>query len=296
MLGGLMTRCCALVSCALVGFVSSVGTGSALAQEAILTDAATQPAKGRVTFRGQYRFTRLDQEARDGRQGRTVNDHAWHSTVTYGVRRDISFAASFAALVRDDVSGSPGAGFMEGPDDDEAGVTDLRTTLKWRFWQEDPGPVDTRRLALVGGIEWPTGTGDLSSHSIDPFAGIVFTAIQGRHGFNQSVLYQFNTGTIEENLLVGQNKYDLLEFDTAYLYRLYPGSYTDETEGSLYATVELEGYYETSGDVELLISPGLMWEARRWTAEVGVRLPLYEDVTERAAVGYGVVFGIRYLF
>ena len=89
---------------------------------------------------------------------------------------------------------------------------------------------------------------------------------------------------------------DLLTLETSYLYRISPASYAAETSDSLYGVVESFVDYETNGDAEWRIAPGLLWEARRWAAEVSVILPAASDIEERAETEFGLVAGIRVLF
>lgn len=269
--------------------VSAVGLAlagvapEALAQQANLTPAATQPAVGRLTLNTQYRFTRHEG------QGREVDVHEAITSLTLGLAPTVSASLTVPVMAEVDRSGGPG-------DEDAAGAGDLRLALKWRFWQYDPGGLDTTRAAVFGGVELPTGTGELSSHSTDPFLGVVYMIVRGRHGFNQSASYQVNTGDREGRVQAGANGDDLVEVRSAYLYRLAPEAYAADTEGSWYATVELEGFYETNGDTEVLLSPGLLYEGRRWAGELGVRLPVAEDVDHRPGVEWGMYAGVRVLF
>jgi hypothetical protein len=179
---------------------------------------------------------------------------------------------------------------------DDFGINDLALSLKYRPFQTDLGPVDSVRLAFIGGIEIPSGDGDFSSHSFDPFAGAVFTAILGRHGINQSISYKFNTGGDEFTMRAGDGQDDALRYDTAYLFRVSPATYAADTTAALYATVELNGIYETNGDNEALLGPGLLYEAKTFAAEATVGLPVIQDVDHRPDTDLTVTLGLRLLF
>ncbi len=263
-----------------------LGVGSvapeARAQEAIVTEAATQPSKGLWAVRVRTFATRLEGNGRDVFELKTT------SRLSYGVSRTVSVSADIPVIVQDDLA--------RGGADGDDGLGDVSLSLKWRFWQKDTGGLDTTRLALIAGTELPTGHADLSSHSVDPFLGGVFTLVRGRLGFNQAVRYQVNTGTDRFAIAVGQSRADLLEFDSAVLWRLHPDEFEADSAGGLYLTTELEGFYETNGDTEILLTPGLLWEGRLWAGEIGVRIPVSEDVRYRAPVEFGVVAGLRFLF
>lgn len=270
---------------ALAAALIAAAAPSARAQESPLTPAATQPAKGRLTLRTQYFYTRYD--AADGRD---VGEHRVDTLLTYGLRRDVAVSLRLPMIVRDDLAPS-----REGGGGD-AGFGDLGVEFKWRFWQDRSPGLDTTRLALTAGLELPTGTADLSSHSVDPSLGGIFTLVRGRHGLNQSVRYTFNTGTVRDNLGPGGGSADLLELRTSYLFRLLPARFDANSHGAWYLTIDSELYHERNGDTELLLSPGVLYEGTRWAAELGLRLPAYQRVDERAEVEFGVYAGLRFLF
>jgi hypothetical protein len=273
--------------------VPGVLCAGARAQEANLTEAATQPAVGRLDLRVQYRYTRFVGGPDDAR--RDVADHEVWTKLTLGLTPTLSASIVQPMIVREDLSDGSDA-------DDEAGAGDTMLELKWRFWQDDPsvdertGALDTTRMALLAGLELPTGTGDLSGHAFDPSIGWVFTAVRGRHGFNQVFRYTFATGTDERPIRAGDGQEDLFEFDSAYLFRLAPGEWTADSHGAWYLTAEVEGFAETNGDTEVLVSPGILYEGRRTAFEASVRLPALQDVDHRPEVDLGLVLGLRVLF
>jgi subtilisin family serine protease len=258
----------------------------AMAQEAINTPSATQPAKGVAALRLQTRVFRLGNDPTGLDRDATVLSQS--ATLTYGLSRNASISLRMPIALRHEVD----AGEL----DREFGFEDASIEAKYRVWQRDTGAINFQRIALVVGSELPTGTGDLSSHSFDPYVGAVFTGVWGRHGINQSVRYKFNTGTDEYPLLPGQGEDDALYLDTAYLYRFSPDVYRAGTEASFYGVVELNTLYETGGDWETLLSPGVLYEARRFAVEAGVQVPVFERVETHPEVEWGFVIGFRVLF
>lgn len=273
----------ATLGAVMVGMILFAAPASA--QEAILTEAATQPAVGRLVYRGQAFWTRYRSDPDTGRSA--VSDAGVDHRFSVGLSPKLSLTARFATMHREPL-GSAG--------DDTTGITDTSLALKWRFWQRDSGAIDTNRLALVGGVDLPTGTEDLSSHSVDPFIGLVFSSVFGRSGFNQTLRYQFNTGTVDDAIAPGMGRADLFEYRSAYLYRLAPAAFDADSHGAFYGVVELEGLLESNGDHEILLAPGVMYEAARWVAEASVRLPVYREVDERLETDFGIVLGVRLLF
>lgn len=251
------------------------------AQEAPLSEAATQPAKGHVTLREQLRFTRYEVDGRD------VDQVVANTRLTLGLTGSLSLAADLPLAWQESQGDARG---------DARGLGDVRVGLKWRFWQQDTGAIGTRRLALTGGLRLPTGAEAFTSDGWDPFAGLVYTMVQGRHGFNAAAVYQASTEGVADPLGPGMGGDDLLTIETSYLYRLAPASYGADTAGSWYGVIESFVDLEANGDAEWRLAPGVLYEARRWAAEASVILPAASDIEERAETGFGVALGVRVLF
>ncbi len=271
---------CAIGVFLLCGLLSS----EASAQASALSDAATQPAKGRFALREQARFERYELAGVD------IDQWTIDTRLIYGLRKDVSLTLNLPAVLRDrSAVGAGGVG-------DQEGIGDATLMLKWRFWQHDPGAIDTNRLALIGGLRLPTGTDGLSTEGWDPFIGLSFTKVAGRHGMNASARYTASTDGLANPISAGTGDADLLTLETSYLYRLSPSAYTSETDASLYFTVESFVDFETNGDLAWRIAPGLLYEARRWTAELSPILPIAQDIDHRAELEWGVALGVRFLF
>lgn len=233
----------------------------ATAQEPIVMEAATQPAVGLNYIRTQILFRDLD----------GTDEYRLKTRYTRGVRYNVSVNAE--------------ADYVHA---DENGPDDLRFFAKWRVLQKDIGPVDTVRGSLIGGAELPSGS-DLSSNSTDPFFGGVVTTILGRNGFNADLIYQINTaGGIQGD--------DKLNYDASWVYRIAPARWSADTTASWYTVLELNGSAWENGDHQLLVTPGLLYEARSWAAEIGIHLPLAETMSDRPKQKFGLTAGLRYLF
>lgn len=176
------------------------------------------------------------------------------------------------------------------------GIGDLTTLLKWRVWRNDTSPRDTQRLAVFGGLEWPLGQSEFSSYSFDPILGLAYTQVTGRHGFNFSGAWKFTTEGDDAPLLAGEGQADLFRYDAAYLFRFHPEQYAADTKGAWYAVFELNGFYESNGDHEAFLSPGIMYEAESWVLELSVQLPVIQRLDWRPETDFAVVVGLRFLF
>jgi len=275
-----------------LGVLALLCAGAASAQEAYWTPAATQPGRGQWTaaVRGEYLRYQNDPTG----LGRRVDEYTLRTRLNYGVTRDIALTLELPLYHRDTSANEQGR--AQGFDGTDTGAGDLTLSAKWRVWQHDTSGLDTQRLALIGLLETPTGGPGLSSHSWNPGFGAVYTAVRGRHGTNQALTYTFATGTDANPLMPGQGTHDALRFDSNYLFRLYPERFEGDAGGAAYFVLEHNGVYETNGDIESLLSPGLLWEARNWAGEITVRMPLIQDVDRRPERAWGIGLGVRILF
>ncbi len=205
--------------------------------------------------------------------------------IAYGVTKKFSLQFD-APLVYTDLNlSTPG-------DDDDFGLGDMTLLAKYRIFQDDPAPTDTTRFSVIAGLQIPGNVEfemDSSNDAWDPIIGAVFSTVQGRHGFNADALWEFYTGDEDDQS-------DSLRYDVSYLYRLSPVQYTAETTGAIYAVAELNGFYGTNGDHELFLSPGIMYESRKFTLDATVMIPVHQEVDNRAESEFLVGVGLRLSF
>lgn len=261
---------------------------AARAQAPIVSQAATQPAKGRLSVREQFILMRMGDDPSG--QGREVRSTILNTVIDYGLTGNQSLSLRLPII------------FRRVNDDDqhgrvhEDGVGDLTAIWKYRLWQHDTGPIETKRFSIFAGAEIPVGNEDLSSGSVDPILGVVYTQVSGRHGVNFDASWKFTTGGDDKGLAAGESLADLLRVNGSYLYRIAPEHYTSETSASWYGVAEISAMYETNGDLEVLLAPGILYEARRWAAEASIQLPVHQDVDERLEHEWVVTIGVRFLF
>jgi hypothetical protein len=270
----------------------SSATSSAVAQEPInATDSATSPSPGHFILKHQFRWSSLSLDAGPRDRRGDIDDYSLFTTVNMGLTRDLSMSVRFPLTARDQ-------SFTFGLNgrDREQGIGDVSFLAKYRIYQNDVNALDTQRLSLIAGAQIRTGDSPFTGDGYNPIAGIAFTQISGRHGFNAALQTTFTTGGIRDPIRAGQSDADLIRYDAAYLYRISPAEYSAGTHGALYGVIELNGYYETNGDHELFIAPGIMYEAAKWTAELSIPLPAWQAIDDRAETDFTVVAGVRFSF
>ncbi len=65
---------------------------------------------------------------------------------------------------------------------------------------------------------------------------------------------------------------------------------------AFYIVLELNGQYDTNGDHELFISPGIQFVTQRWIAELGVQITIVQELDHRLAVDFVMVVSFRVQF
>jgi hypothetical protein len=272
----------------LVVIAATAGCSAALAQEAMYTQAATMPAPGNAIIREQIHFFQYGQNPVTGEKQEDA--YVLENILSVGLARALAVSITVPVVVKETTSPA-------GDGEWDYGVEDVDIMFKYRVYMDNTGGVDTTRFALLGGAGVTSGDNrDFASQSVNPTFGAVFTKVMGRHGVNQDLIYTFNTGGTAGKNDGGEGPDDALAFNSAYVYRIDPPAYTSESQGAWYVTAEINGLYETNGDIELRWAPGLMYEGRRFGFEVMAQFPLWNELDERAELDLGLGMGVRFLF
>lgn len=262
-------------------------TVPAVGQEVLYTPSATAPGKGIFGTRHIVTHERFD--AGNATIPFDVDQTTVTNLLAYGITPDLTVSATLPMVYRD-FDAPPGVS------GENFGVKDIELLFKYRFYQEDLGTIDTLRMSLVGGIELPSYDEGFSSESFDPFVGWAMTYIRGRHGIGAYASYKWNTGGATYEIDFGDGQSDAIQLDGSYLYRIDPAQYTAQTTRSTYLVMELNNRYETNGDYETLLSPGILIEAQRWAAEIAIRLPIAQSLDNRAEMDWAISAGLRFTF
>ena len=255
----------------------------ARAQEAMYTAAATMPSPGTFVERPMFHYWRYAENPVSG-EGSTDRLEL-SNRLSYGIVRDL--AASLDISGDADIANDP-----SGTSRTDLGIDTLELELKYRFYKSDSGGIDTVRAAIMAGANLRVD----GEFSVNPRLGAVLTIVSGRHGFNQDVMFTLNTDGSREHNFGNDGPEDALSHSTAYVYRLWPDRFSRDSRGAWYSTLELSGLYETSGDYDLRLSPGLMYEGYRWAFETMAQVPIYQDVEDRPELRFGVGVGLRFSF
>ena len=256
------------------------------AQTPIFGLGAMQPAKGHFYSHVMPMYRQFSGDA--STEDRDVRQASIATQVAYALRGDLSLSLDLPIIFNHLEPSAIATG------DHSEGVGDMALLAKWRFWQHDTSPTDTMRLALLAGLQIPGGTTtymDSTEDGWNPLLGAVFSTVQRRHGGNASLLWEFNTEDRDVQPTGG------LRWDLSYLFRLSPESYTEQTSHEAwYLVAELNGLYETNGNNQIFIAPGLMYEATWFTLDVGVMLPLAQELEDRPEMEVAVGVGLRLTF
>jgi hypothetical protein len=277
-------RCASLGAAALV-LAGLGGASPAAAQEAMYTAAATMPSPGVGILRQQVHFWRYGSDPVGG--ALSVDRIELLNTLQLGLVRDVSLTIESPLETR--LAKRPG----DQGTTTTTQLTDVDLMLKWRLFQSDPGGVDTRRFAVMGGARLRTD----EQFGVDPHVGAVYTQVMGLHGFNAELHAWWNTRNRPRAFNFGADgDASAVALNLAYVLRIWPARYTSETQGAWYVTAEANTLYETSGDWEVRFSPGLMYEGRRWGFEIMAQVPMYQRVRHRAELDWGIGIGYRLIF
>jgi hypothetical protein len=182
---------------------------------------------------------------------------------------------------------------------------------RYTAYQVD-APRKTFRIAPFAGVETPTGESDArdaqglllpalqpGSGSWDALAGVVASYASVAVNFDAQVSWQRNSEAD------GVKRGDLFRADLAFQPRLYPWELSADTPGFLYGAVELNFSHErktrllgmpdeNSGGTRLFITPGLLYAAKRWIAELGVQIPVTQSLNgTNAEINYATLAGFR---
>jgi hypothetical protein len=164
-------------------------------------------------------------------------------------------------------------------------------------------PGRTVRIAPFAGLVVPTGdAGRTGDGSLDVFAGAIFTAATTDWVFDSQIKYVVN------NQANGFERGDTASADVSLQYRLLPKVVSGSSGGFLFGVLEANITYlnenrlagaidPNSGGVQVFLSPGVQYAAKRWIAEAAVRIPVVNDLNGSALEpDYAIITSLRFNF
>lgn len=261
--------------------------------QGINTNVALAVAEGEGIWRSQLRWTRAtdDPSPRDREADLLVAPQI----LAYGVTPKLTGFALLPILAHREIE-ADGRTVVQ----DEA-IGDLTLLARYTFHHDDYAPLSTRRAALLGGVELPSGADRFGTPSFDPILGLVGTWAANRHELDADLL--FTATTERHDVETG----DVLRYDLAYRYRLWPERFRGrlvqwngllELNGRWESVTEEEGRTQgdTGGSV-LFLSPGVQLITSRFVVEASLQIPVLQDLRgpqlEKDFVG---VLGVRIPF
>jgi hypothetical protein len=184
----------------------------------------------------------------------------------------------------------------------EFGLGDAALFARYEVYRSDQ-PGRTFRIAPYAGVRLPTGRdGKTGDGSTDVFGGLIATIASTQWVLDNQLRYDHNREAD------GFERGDSTSFESSFQYRLSPGKITQETSAFVFGVLELSAnYYEqnrvggvtdpNSGGFQLFLTPGLQYSARRWIADLGVKVPVLNDLNGTALeTDYSVLASIRVNF
>jgi hypothetical protein len=256
-------------------------SGVLSAQQASWTTAPTLPSKGHWVLRETAVLGRHSSFPGSRRRSQSLS-----SRLSYGLDGE---RAVFVDLpVR-------GGGHHHSPSQG-----DVALGWKWRFHSENPGPVDTVRASLSLGATLPTGADRHTSDEVVPFAELAWMKISGRLGLGASLALEGGGEPYQRPLWADETGEQNMRFAGAALWRIDPVEYASSLEAATYLTLEMISNAEVGefwGESELIIAPGLLYEAPSFAAEISYALPVHSDeLTSRPELDGALLFGVRFLW
>ncbi len=277
---------------AVAATLAALAPATAFAQ-GINTNVALPVAKGEGIWRSQVRYVQATDDPTPW--DREVRAILTPQTLALGFTPRLTAFATLPVLAhrsRDEAGRSARH---------DSALGDLRLLGRYTFFADDYAPLATRRVAVLGGVKFPTGDNDFGTPSFDPIVGAVGTWAHDRHEIDLDVLYKI--GTERQDFNTG----DTLRYDLAYRYRLWPRRF----EGRLLQVnglLELNGTWQaksrderdrlsdTGGSV-LFLSPGLQIISDRWIVEASVQIPVHQDLDgSQVKTDVVAVLGVRVPF
>lgn len=257
---------------ALLAVFASLPPSPAAAQ-GINTNVALAVAEDEGILRSQLRYRRAtDDPLGNGRQLDVV---AAPQTLVYGVTPRITAFATLPIIVHRRLEAADGSVRRD------EGLGDLRLLGRVTFFVDDYAALSSRRLALLVGMKFPTGTGRFGTDSFDPIIGAVGTWAFNRHELDLDAIYAVTTK--RRDFEAG----DEFRYDLAYRYRLWPERFGRRLQ-QFNALLELNGRWTAktraegmtvsdSGGNLLYLSPGAQFIAKRFIVEASVQIPVWQD-------------------
>ncbi len=258
----------------------------------IATNTALPVSAGEVIVREQMIMTRSSDTL--GGLSRQMDRLEARTVLGYGLT---SRFAIFGMLPLVDIDRTFGAASTS-----DSGLGDAALFARYEVFRSDK-PGRTFRVAPFAGLRVPTGRdGRTGDGSVDFFGGLIATLASTQWVLDSQLRYDLNREAD------GFERGDSARFESSFQYRLSPGTVAQDTNAFVYGVLEISAnYYErnrvsgitdpNSGGFQLYLTPGLQYATRRWIADLGVKIPIVNDLNGTALEpDYSILTSIRINF
>ena len=184
----------------------------------------------------------------------------------------------------------------------EFGLGDAALFARYEVLRLDQ-PGRTLRVAPFAGLRVPTGRdGKTGDGSLDLFGGLIATLGSTQWVLDSQFRYDLNRAAD------GFERGDSVRLETSFQYRFSPRLLTRETTAFVYGVLEVSAIYHErnrasgitdpdSGGFQLYLTPGIQYSTRRWITDLGVKLPVVNDLNGAALEpDYSILASIRVNF
>lgn len=265
---------------------------SGVAAAPITFNTALPVSKDELIYRQQAIVTRASGEANG--PSRDVSETRGVSVLGYGVSPKLAVFGVLPVVHRASRTGTVERSAF--------GLGDAALFARYEIFRKD-GPGRTVRLAPFAGFTVPTGErGSTGDGSFDGFGGLILTVATTSWVFDSQIKYTVNTEADDFK------RGDEASADASVQYRLFPGRLSADGRRFLFAVLEanvthlekdrLFGVEDPdSGGLLMFLSPGLQFAAKRWIAEVALRIPVAGDLNGAALEPeYSIITSLRFNF
>lgn len=235
----------------------------------INTDNALPVAKQHFVVRTQAWYTFADNDPSG--TGRRLHQLQFPTVLVYGATAKTALFGMVPFIYRDLSEGETG------------GIGDLTFLVRQEIAKKD-WPLKTWRLALLGGIEIPSGDDPFSSHSIDFPLGLVTSFQTHRLEIDADVHYKINT------IGASTDHGDNLFYNLAYQHRVFPWRLPEAgIPNQLNLVLEMNGQWTqkdktvggtvnaNSGGNTIFLSPGIQYVMKRVILETSFQYPIFQE-------------------
>ena len=258
----------------------------------IATNTALPVSAGEIIVREQLVTTHSSDSL--GGMKRQVDRFEARTVLGYGLTSKL---AVFGVLPLVNVDRTFGAASTS-----DFGLGDAALFARYEVFRSDK-PGRTFRIAPFAGLRVPTGRdGKTGDGSLDVFGGLIATVASTQWVLDSQLRYGLNRKAD------GFERGNSTSLETSFQYRLSPEKVTQDTNAFVYGVLEISAnYYDRnrvndvtdpdSGGFQLYLTPGLQYATRRWIVDLGVTIPIVNDLHGTALEpDYSILTSIRVNF